>query len=337
MIARDEARCIGRALESLRPWVDRMIVLDTGSSDATPRLAAEAGAQVHHLPWPDDFAAARNAALALNSCDWAVVVDADEWLAAGGETLAALRTQAPDFVGQIEIASSYDNHGQAASSSTWLPRVLPNVAPNAVRYEGRIHEHPRHSLPLRRLPLRLAHDGYEPVAMRNKGDRNLRLLQAALRDAPGDPYLLYQLGKDHEVHDRFADATIAYEKALRLCPADRGYRHDLVIRQLFTLKQVGRTEDAIRLAQAEMANWNDSPDFWFTLGDVLLGHTATLADADALALLTTIEGCWKRCVEIGESDRYEGAVAGRGSVLARRNLELLAQLEPSHTAANSGS
>ena len=65
LIVRNEARCIARCLESLRPHVDRMVVLDTGSTDDTPALAAAFGAEVHHLPWPDDFSAARNHVLDL--------------------------------------------------------------------------------------------------------------------------------------------------------------------------------------------------------------------------------------------------------------------------------
>ena len=60
MIARDEAASIGRALESARPFVDRMIVLDTGSTDTTREIAAAAGAEVHSFTWCDDFATACN-------------------------------------------------------------------------------------------------------------------------------------------------------------------------------------------------------------------------------------------------------------------------------------
>ena len=44
MIARNEARAIGRALDSARTHVDRMIVLDTGSTDATREIAEACGA-----------------------------------------------------------------------------------------------------------------------------------------------------------------------------------------------------------------------------------------------------------------------------------------------------
>ena len=68
LIARNESRAIERCLASVRPWVDEMIVLDTGSVDDTPAIAARCGARVTHFTWIDDFAAARNAALALTGC-----------------------------------------------------------------------------------------------------------------------------------------------------------------------------------------------------------------------------------------------------------------------------
>ena len=40
VIARDEAPRIARLLDSVRPWVDEMLVLDTGSADDTAGIAA---------------------------------------------------------------------------------------------------------------------------------------------------------------------------------------------------------------------------------------------------------------------------------------------------------
>jgi tetratricopeptide (TPR) repeat protein len=315
MIARNEQRCIERCLHSVRPWVDEMIVLDTGSTDATAELAVQAGATVHHFSWCDDFAAARNAALALNRCDWALVLDADEWLTAGGPALAGLRQQPPDFVGSIEVNSHFEQGAGLATAPSWLPRVLPR----GVRYVGRIHEHPEHHLHTHRLPVHLEHDGYLAGPMQDKGERNLRLLQAALAERPDDPYLLYQLGKDHEVHGRFEAACDAYARALPLSPTERPWRHDLVIRTLFALKQTGQLPEAIHLAEAEMPHWQHSADFFFTLGDVLLSHATAQTEA-AEALLPMIESCWLRCLELGDTPGLEGAVRGRGSHLAAHNL-----------------
>jgi len=188
-----------------------------------------------------------------------------------------------------------------------------------VRYVGRIHEHPEHRLHTHRLPVHVEHDGYMSGPMADKGNRNLQLLQLALIERPQDPYLLYQLGKDHEVHDRFDEACQAYIKALPMCPTEQPYRHDLVIRAMYALKQADRLPEAIALAEAEMPQWQHSADFFFALGDVLLSHAMTQGEA-ANELLPMIEACWLRCLELGDTPGLEGAVRGRGSHLAAHNL-----------------
>lgn len=318
MIARDEARCIARALAGARPWVDEMIVLDTGSRDATRDIAAHCGARVERFEWCDDFSAARNAALAATDADWRLVLDADEWIAGGADCLAALRDAAPDHVGSVCVTSSYDAAHGLAEAPGWLPRLLPR----GVRYAGRIHEQPDTALARRRWPLTLGHDGYRAAQMRAKGERNALLLERALADAPGDDYLRYQLAKDHEVHGRHADAAPHYLRALAGSDAHAAWRHDLVLRTLYTLKKCGRHAEAMQIAEREMAPWGHSPDFWFTLGDLLLDWAAS-APAHAATLLPVCEQSWRRALEIGEAPALPDSVPGRGSWLAATNLAVL--------------
>lgn len=316
MIVRDEARCLARCLDSARPWVDAMLVVDTGSRDATPRIAQQCGARVAQFDWVDDFAAARNHALSLSQAPWRLQLDADEWVEAGGAALAALRHQAPDFVGLVRVASRIAGGGAGELvAPSWLPRLLPR----GVTYEGRIHEQPRSALPRQRLPLVLGHDGYLPGAMRAKAGRNEALLRRALAEQPGDAYLRYQLGKDLEVRGEHAAARPYYEQAWREAPPQAAWRHDLLVRLIFTLKSLRAFDVAVPLAQAEMANWGESPDFFFALGDLLLDW-ALAEPARAAELLPMIEASWLRAIEIGERPELPDSVRGRGSFLAAHNL-----------------
>lgn len=83
LITKNEAGNIERCLRSVVGAVDEIIVVDTGSTDATPELARQYGAQVYTVPWRDNFSEARNASLALAGGDWILFLDADEELAAG--------------------------------------------------------------------------------------------------------------------------------------------------------------------------------------------------------------------------------------------------------------
>ncbi|MGP0063721.1 MAG: glycosyltransferase family 2 protein [Isosphaeraceae bacterium] len=81
MIVKDEEANLPRSLGSVRGIFDEIVVVDTGSTDRTQEIAREFGARVFEFAWIDDFAAARNAALAQASGDYAFWLDADDVVA----------------------------------------------------------------------------------------------------------------------------------------------------------------------------------------------------------------------------------------------------------------
>ena len=321
MIARNEARCIARSLRSAAAFVDEMIVLDTGSTDATVQIARDCGAQVHHFTWIDDFAAARNAALDHSTARWNLVLDADEWIdsrASPASFSAALNVATP-FVGVLPIHSEFDLPGRVEVERSWLPRLLPA----GVRYRGRIHEQPVYDVAWQRLDLPIMHDGYRTALAAQKEGRNEGLLIKSLESAPDDAYLTYQLGKNYEAYQDYGRAVPHYRRALALTGPEAPYRHALVVRAMYSLKMAQLHAEAIDLAEREMPNWQHSPDFFFVLGDLMLDW-ASLNPATAFEeLLPIAESSWRKCLELGEQPLLPGSVRGRGSYLAAHNLAVL--------------
>src|SRR5688572_18495395 len=82
MIVRNEERLIGQCLASVKGFVDEMVIVDTGSEDATADIAHQHGARVYEYPWTGDFSEARNHSIAQATGNWILVLDADEKLAA---------------------------------------------------------------------------------------------------------------------------------------------------------------------------------------------------------------------------------------------------------------
>jgi (heptosyl)LPS beta-1,4-glucosyltransferase len=99
VIAKNEADRIGRCVASLAAICSEVIVLDSGSDDATVAAAAAAGARVEQQPWLG-FAAQKNAAIARASQPWVLLLDADEWL----DPDAAPRLRALFASGEVERA-----------------------------------------------------------------------------------------------------------------------------------------------------------------------------------------------------------------------------------------
>jgi glycosyltransferase involved in cell wall biosynthesis len=324
MIVRDEARCLARCLDSVRPHVDGMIVVDTGSVDETVEIAASRGAAVHRFAWCDDFAAARNAALDRSDADWNLVLDADEWIegdadALGPGTLPPAAAAPARFIGCVGIVNQGRPEGGVARKS--IPRLLPR----GVRYEGRVHEQPVSPLPLVALRLRIGHDGYDEAQLSRKGDRNEALLRSAIEAAPDDSYLWYQLGKEQMVRGRPAEAAEHLMTAYRASDPDLAFRHGIVVRTIQALKRAERFADALALVDAEQTNWPESPDFYFAVADLYLDWAGRNPAIAFDQLLPVVESAWKRCLAIGERPDLDGSIEGCGSYLAADNLAMFYQ------------
>ena len=78
VIAHNEARALGRCLDSV-PFAAEKLVIDSGSTDGTPQVAAAHGARVVHQDWLG-FGPQRNFATTQSSNDWILSLDADEAL-----------------------------------------------------------------------------------------------------------------------------------------------------------------------------------------------------------------------------------------------------------------
>jgi glycosyltransferase involved in cell wall biosynthesis len=96
LITRNEEANIAECLACLA-FAHEVIVLDGGSTDATVRLAQEAGAKVVQASGWSGFGPQKNRALALATKPWVLSVDADERVTPElrDEVLALLRNPAP--------------------------------------------------------------------------------------------------------------------------------------------------------------------------------------------------------------------------------------------------
>ena len=88
MIVKNESKRLRACLESASLVANQLIVIDTGSEDNSPQIAAECGAEVYHHPWEGSFARARNISLDYAREEWILILDGDEALEI--ESLGAL-------------------------------------------------------------------------------------------------------------------------------------------------------------------------------------------------------------------------------------------------------
>ncbi len=80
LIVKNEEKVLDSCLSSVAGIPDEIIIVDTGSDDATKDIAERFGARVFDFEWIDDFSAARNYSFAQARMDYILWLDADDVL-----------------------------------------------------------------------------------------------------------------------------------------------------------------------------------------------------------------------------------------------------------------
>jgi len=60
MLTKNEEKNLAKAINSVKPVVDEIIVVDTGSTDKTKEIAKKFTSKIYNFGWNDNFADARN-------------------------------------------------------------------------------------------------------------------------------------------------------------------------------------------------------------------------------------------------------------------------------------
>ena len=337
LIARDEEEMLPACLASVAGAVDEIVVVDTGSRDATARIAQEAGARVAHLPWSDDFSAPRNAALDLATGEFVLVLDADERLAPGSGARLREAVQGAAFdCGMVRLheASRLDAPpadvvgGRARlGPPTRLPRVLRH-APD-LRYTGVVHESASDWLAARGMRLAeldadVIHLGAVPDvrARRGKRERNLSLLRRRCGLEPGNISPFGYLALELISYGELAEAAEVVEHGWALLgsqPPDISVLRLAVARAIVAV-ELDEPERALEaVARAERAE-GPGPDLCHLRGRALVLTALRRAGADEQRALAEAEASFRAALAFAAKDTLRQYVAGASSWASRNGI-----------------
>lgn len=313
MIVRNEEEKLSRCLQSALPYVNEIIVVDTGSTDRTKDIAEHFGAKVYDYEWKDNFAEARNYALSRSVSAWNLVLDADEYITYFDKAALNLAQAKAAFMGRITIVSLTEERGEQNEARGYITRLLPSH----VRFKGRIHEQADSELERQNVPITVVHDGYLNT---DKSERNIPLLIQESASDPNNGYFHFQLGREYQGKEQLEQACASFERALERLNGSERYAPNVAVHYIYALKDSKRYVDALELIQANYSWLQAFPDYHFACGVFYLD--LVLSDPGMyMAYLHEIEASYKKSIAIGETDQYE-TVAGTGSYLALYNLAI---------------
>lgn len=141
MIVKNEEKVLARCLDSIADLMDEIIIVDTGSDDATKEIASRYTEHIYDFTWTGDFAAARNFAFSRANMEYIYSADADEVL--DDENREAFRLLKETLLPQIDIVQMYyANQLQNGTIYNYDRELRPKLFKRlrTFRWQGRIHE-----------------------------------------------------------------------------------------------------------------------------------------------------------------------------------------------------
>jgi glycosyltransferase involved in cell wall biosynthesis len=252
MIVRDEADKLAAILSDAAGCCDELVVVDTGSTDATIDIARAAGATVFEIPWTDDFAAARNAAFDHCTSDWIMWLDADDRLPAPVQ--AALRELTPTLTDETDAIFAeyrlYDTTGKQLLMRYDRERVVRRSA--GLRWGGEVHE--AISVPAgRSIRVSQVYVEHRPSPDEGVSNRNLKILERMVAGGDRTPRTMFYYANELREHGRYTEAVEMYRKyiAIAVLPWER-YSARVALTEC--LSALERPDDALRQAFAAIAD-----------------------------------------------------------------------------------
>ena len=321
MIVKDEAGNLPRSLAPLMPYVDEAVVVDTGSTDGTPELAARLGARVHSFPWSHDFAGARNFSLEQATGDWIMWLDGDNRVPEEDAALLKSLVQRPGdaILWATEIL-------EPGGGRLLQKRIFPRH--REIRFRYRVHEQLCHPPALAQVitPVRIYHWGYEDRNLRRaKARRNLTYLLADLQERPEDFFLRYHLTRHHFFAGEMQEAWGQLQMVLGTPDLEAQNQEIARHARLLAALIRDRLDDlsgALRLFQGLVEQYPDYGLAWYHLGLTCFRHDDFSTAALALARFLEL-GCGHFFLDQPEEKLTLTALLTRAQAL--RNLERLAE------------
>ena len=165
VITLNEQRHIRQCLESLQGIADELIVVDSGSQDATLEIAAQLGAKTFVREWTN-FAEQKNFASSLAQHDWILSLDADECLSSAlRQDILQVKQNGTQAVA-LEFPRKAFYLGRWIEHSGWYPDHKRRLfLKGKAQWEGRfVHEALRVDGPIVRLRGDLLHYSCESIS-----------------------------------------------------------------------------------------------------------------------------------------------------------------------------
>jgi len=228
MIVKNEEQNLTRCLNSIKEVADEIIIVDTGSTDRTVDIARRFGAKIYYHAWEGSFSKARNYSLEYASCEWILILDADEelWKCDAPKLKELLKGNDCEAITLVVKNRSKNSTHEAYTNSLRLFRNF-----HGTYYKGSVHNIIVCKGRCFVSPLSIIHHGYNfsEGRMEEKFLRTTSMLREQIKKDPQNPIPYRFLGVAYLDRGRYEEAVNESKKALELAEVKKLNRKDFLV------------------------------------------------------------------------------------------------------------
>lgn len=255
MIVKNEEAHLERCLESIAPYVSEIVIVDTGSTDKTPKIAlryADKFVRYTECNYPDgnirDFSLARQRSFDLATQPWVMWIDSDD-VVVGAQHLRkmldefdAKRSGKEAYV-MLPYEYAHDDAGNCVCLH-YRERIVTRTS--SFRWKGPVHEvlvsnETQESLSYTSEVVRIVHER-QKIKKVHDPLRNLRILKDHCATHDDDPRSLYYLGLEQSNTGDYQGSEDTLKKYVRLS----GWDDEIALAYMKLCELARRREDYVQ-------------------------------------------------------------------------------------------
>ncbi len=316
MIVKNEEDTLARCLESVKDIVDEMIIVDTGSTDATLKIAESYGARTFFYKWDNSFARARNFSLEKASKDWILIMDADD----------ELKSEDKDKVINLITDSNsklnaYFGETLSYSGDTPDSNIYSNLNIRFIKngkgykFTGGIHEQIVPGIEdankegfLGIVDIKFYHYGYlkKTVDLKNKRKRNMEIIEQMLKENPNNCFMLYNMGVEYCAKGEYLEAINYLNKSYENFDPALGFGSKLILKMISCYEVLHKLDKCLALIEQGLKYYPRCTDFEFYRASIFYGQKKYSCAIESA----------KKCISIGEAPVFLREIKGVGTYRA---------------------
>lgn len=263
MIVKNEEKVLERILKQVKSFAEQIVVVDTGSTDETKKIAKKYTNDVFSYVWKDDFSKARNYSFSKAKCDYVMWLDADDFITQENiEKIKELKQNDTDVdVFMLKYEMGFDQNDKPCFVF-YRERILKRS--KNFKWQGFIHEAISPSGKIEYVDISIQHR-----KIKSEPKRNINMFRQAIKNGiKFSPREQYYYARELYYNGHYKKAILNFKKHLNMNDPYYANVQGSILLLCECLLYVGKTQQAKKYIFKAFEKFNPTSEMCCMAGNI---------------------------------------------------------------------